>query len=91
MAHSSAWAPSARVTETIPLSAGDRIVMVTDGLVERRRESLDLGLERLRTVTASLARETLADAVDQLVLAIGPGDNPEDDIAIIAFDVAPQR
>ena len=65
-------------------------MMVTDGLIERRGESLDLGLERLCTVTASLAGETLADAVDQLVLGIGPGDNPEDDIAIIAFDIAPQ-
>ena len=89
MVRSSASATHHRRPRRFPSLEGDRIIMVTDGLIERRGESLDVGLERLLTVTASLAGETLADAVDQLVLGIGP-DNPEDDIAIIAFDIAPQ-
>jgi len=82
---------SARVTDTIPLAAGDRIVMVTDGLVERRRESLEISLERFRTMAVPLADETLAEAIDRLLRTIGPGDSPDDDIAIVAFDVADLR
>jgi DNA-binding response OmpR family regulator len=33
----------------LPLAVGDRIVLYTDGLIERRREAIDEGPERLRT------------------------------------------
>jgi len=80
-----------RVTSAIPLGPGDRIVMVTDGLLERRRESLDVGLERLRVGALPNVGETLEMSIDRIVRDIGPGDDPDDDIAIVAFDVAQTR
>jgi chemotaxis family two-component system sensor kinase Cph1 len=77
--------PAPPVT-TIRLEAGDRVVLVTDGLIERRRENIDDGLERLRAVVESLAREPLAPMVEQLLMIAGPGDVPDDDIAVLAFD-----
>ncbi len=35
-------------SSSLMLNAGDRILMFTDGMVERRREILDVGINRLR-------------------------------------------
>ena len=65
------------------LNPGDSILLYTDGLVERRRETIDLGLERLR--------EALASGPDDLeelcshILARAPGDTDvQDDAALLA-------
>jgi hypothetical protein len=71
---------------TVDLHAGDRVVLVTDGLIERRRENIDVGLERLCRAVEALAGEPLEAMVEQLLMVAGPGDVPDDDIAVIAFD-----
>jgi serine phosphatase RsbU (regulator of sigma subunit) len=67
------------VTTTIP--AGATLLMFTDGLFERRRESIDTGLERLRQ-SASQAQGSLQDLVAQIIAA--QTTNSEDDTAILA-------
>ena len=67
---------------TVDLASGDLVVMYTDGLVERRGESIDDGLDRLlRAVKkgSNLPPEQLCD----LVLAEMAGDESEDDIALL--------
>jgi len=63
---------------------GDRIVLYTDGLVERRREPIDESLERLRT-TAEGFGGTVDELCDHLIGALRPpAGAPHDDIAVIA-------
>jgi hypothetical protein len=63
---------------------GDRIVLYTDGLVERRREPIDESLERLR-----LTAEGFDGPVDELCAHLiealrPPAGAVHDDIAVIA-------
>jgi anti-sigma regulatory factor (Ser/Thr protein kinase) len=69
-----------------PFSAGSTLVLYTDGLVERRGEELDVGLERLRDASADAPNvETLcADVVARLAPA-----NRADDVALLAVRVPP--
>lgn len=71
---------------TIELRPGDRVFLFTDGLIERRRESIDVGLERARKITERAVGEPLDSAIDRLVDAVAP-ELPADDIAIIAAEL----
>lgn len=75
--------------EQLPLHPGDRVFMVTDGLVERRGESLDDGLQRLRRHVDQVRHLAIDDALDALLAELGPGPAQDDDIAILAFEVSP--
>ncbi len=67
------------------------LVLYTDGLIERRREDIDVGLARL---AASLTRhrgagaETLADA---LLAELLPSDGATDDTALVVIRLRPVR
>jgi serine phosphatase RsbU (regulator of sigma subunit) len=63
------------------LPAAGTIVAFTDGLVERRGETIDAGLDRLRHAAAADDAD-LRDLIDTLVTAV-PGGAGEDDIAIV--------
>ncbi len=73
-------AGSAYPQRQFPLPAQGTIVAFTDGLVERRGESIDAGLERLRASGADGGE--LRDLLDRMVAAV-PGGRGEDDIAIV--------
>ena len=68
----------------------DLLVLYTDGLVERRGELLDKGIDRLANhLTATRDGDLaamLATAVHELV-----GDQPEDDVAIVAVHFDARR
>ena len=68
------------------LPTGAILLLFTDGLVERRRESIDLGLERLRVLGEGFAdvEALCASVVERLV-----GEEPADDVAFIAARVPP--
>jgi PAS domain S-box-containing protein len=68
-----------------PFEAGDLLVLYTDGLVERRGESLDAGLERLANAVASGPDEP--DALRKHVLArlVGSGGAPQDDVTAVVL------
>ena len=70
--------PTARRT----LSPGDRLVLYTDGLVERPEEVIDAGLARLATVATGLP-EPPAAAVDQLLAELPGTAELRDDVAVL--------
>jgi PAS domain S-box-containing protein len=76
-----------RTEHTIPLPAGSTLLLYTDGLVERRDEDIDVGIERLQRLLSGLARTPLPEAVDELVHRLVPGD-PDDDVVLLAMRVA---
>lgn len=67
---------------TSSLPAGGTLVLFTDGLFERRDESVDVGLERLRSIAAE-QRGSLEELVDALVRRLAHGGG-EDDAAVLA-------
>lgn len=71
----------ARTETTVDFPRGSVVLLYTDGLVERRGEALDSGLEKLQaTVTAEAAGAVCQSVMHELV-----GHTvPQDDIAIIA-------
>jgi len=76
--------PSAYKSVTITLPPGDAVVMYTDGLIERRTEDIDTGMNRLADVIAPIATRPLEDLVD-LVLDSLRDDDAADDIALLAL------
>jgi len=80
------WAPA---TATLVLEPGDALVLFTDGLIERRTESLTDGLDRLAQVALGLGTsdpERLCQGiVDEL---LPPGQGRKDDVAILVARVS---
>lgn len=69
------------------LGSNDTVLLYTDGLIERRHESLTAGLERLRALAAAaLSAEQLCQRVVEQLVPPGGGD---DDIAVVALRVVP--
>jgi serine phosphatase RsbU (regulator of sigma subunit) len=71
--------------EPVPISVPrhSTLIAFTDGLVERRKESLDTGLNRLAGAALAHRGSSLDDMVSQVVIEL-EGDVSEDDIAILA-------
>ena len=69
------------------LPPGSTLLLYTDGLIERRTESLDRGMTRLRQQIINLSGLDVATFCDRL-LAMAPADH-EDDIAMIALRTPP--
>jgi len=74
---------SSRARAELTTGAGDVLIAYTDGLVERRGEILDAGLERLEKV-ASRDFRSLDDMLSSIVTELS-GDEPADDIALIGL------
>ncbi|MEH3076951.1 MAG: SpoIIE family protein phosphatase [Quadrisphaera sp.] len=73
------------------LPRGATVLLYTDGLVERRGQSLEEGLAELRSVLADLAALDLdADALSDAVLQRMLPEHAEDDVALVAVRLYPQ-
>ena len=71
-----------RAATTISVGAGTVMAFYTDGLIERRGESLDRGLERLRqAVSAEAPPQVARDIMRQCI----GGSVPGDDIALVVM------
>jgi PAS domain S-box-containing protein len=71
----------------VELASDARVVLYTDGLVERRGEDLELGIENLARRVADLTGP-VAGVPEQLVSVMLP-DGPDDDVAILVARVDP--
>jgi DNA-binding response OmpR family regulator len=75
---------SAAQPTRVALQPGDRVVLMTDGLVERRDESLERSMDRLASAVAhahDVPAEVLADEV------IDRWGHGEDDVALLIVDL----
>jgi hypothetical protein len=71
-----------RHSTTLPLPPGSMLCLYTDGLVERRGEILDDGLERLcRAITVGPAEEACAS----VMLSLIGGEAGDDDMTLLVF------
>jgi len=82
-------ASSPRAESTVTLERGSTVLLYTDGLVERRGQSLDEGLERLREALGELADLPLEDVCDALLRRLLPARR-DDDVAMVAVRLHPQ-
>ena len=69
---------------TFRLPVGSTLYLYTDGLVERRGEALDAGLDRLCEV-AGTAPSVLDDACEHLIDGLVGASRPTDDVAVLAL------
>jgi serine phosphatase RsbU (regulator of sigma subunit)/anti-sigma regulatory factor (Ser/Thr protein kinase) len=67
---------------------GTLLLLYTDGLIERRGESLDEGLDRLVDAVGD-APEKLDDLADHLLERLLGGRRAEDDVALLALRLLP--
>lgn len=74
---------TSRSDHTVELPDGSTLLLFTDGLIERRGESLDDGLAGLRAAVRDLAGAGLDELCDTLLARLAPHAG-EDDIALLA-------
>lgn len=61
------------------------LLLYTDGLVERRRESLDDGIARAAEVVAENRATALDRLADQIMWGLAPQDGYQDDVALLLY------
>lgn len=65
------------------LPVGSFLLLYTDGLIERRGESLDDGLQRLADVAATCVRLPAGEVCAALLAAMAPPGGYSDDVALV--------
>lgn len=70
------------------LAPGSTLFFYTDGLVERRNRSREVGVARLSGALRRCHHLPLDEILDEVIAAVA-GNAPEDDIAVLAICVAP--
>jgi serine phosphatase RsbU (regulator of sigma subunit) len=74
-------------SDTAPFPRGSRLVVFTDGLVERRDRSFDTGLAQMATHLATLpAHIRPEELIDSLLDALLGDKTPADDIAVLVVE-----
>ncbi|WP_431884713.1 GAF domain-containing SpoIIE family protein phosphatase [Micromonospora wenchangensis] len=74
--------PTPRTGAEVLLAPGDTLLLYTDGLVERRDQSIDEGMAQLCARVAAAGVRPAADLCD---LLLGTGHRREDDVALLAL------
>jgi serine phosphatase RsbU (regulator of sigma subunit)/anti-sigma regulatory factor (Ser/Thr protein kinase) len=76
--------PPSFIAEEVVMQPGTSVLLYTDGLIERRGESLDVGLERLRSTSEQvLGGPELNEAITELLERMIDGPRPTDDVALL--------
>jgi serine phosphatase RsbU (regulator of sigma subunit) len=71
-------------SKTVPIRPNSTLIAYTDGLVERRNESLDAGLDRLRKA-ASLGAPSVDELLTNIADSLLTEHGSDDDTAILAI------
>jgi serine phosphatase RsbU (regulator of sigma subunit)/anti-sigma regulatory factor (Ser/Thr protein kinase) len=69
-----------------PFPTGSRLLLYTDGLIERRDESIDAGFARLAAAGEAAARETKTNLADDVYHELLDETPLEDDVALLAIE-----
>jgi serine phosphatase RsbU (regulator of sigma subunit)/anti-sigma regulatory factor (Ser/Thr protein kinase)/CHASE3 domain sensor protein len=69
----------------VPFQPGSMVLLYSDGLVERRREPLDAGIERLVSAVKEYWNAPLDSMCDQVLERVLQGHRRDDDIALLAL------
>jgi hypothetical protein len=67
------------------ISPRSTLLFYTDGLVERRRRSLDEGIARATDLVKNGGDAPLEELADQLMANLAPSEGYEDDVALLLF------
>ena len=73
-----------RHEESLVLEPSLTVLMYTDGLVERRGQDIDVGIDRLVAAAAAVADQPLEKLVDSVLADLCP-DAPDDDVVLLAL------
>jgi serine phosphatase RsbU (regulator of sigma subunit)/anti-sigma regulatory factor (Ser/Thr protein kinase) len=76
-------------SRSFPFDVDSTLLLYTDGLVERRGESIDEGLDRLRAAARRAARAEDASFADRVYRAMLTDVALEDDVALLAIESLP--
>ncbi|HEY7478776.1 MAG TPA: SpoIIE family protein phosphatase [Actinomycetota bacterium] len=71
------------------LQPGETVILYTDGLIERRGESLDAGLARLAEVAGRFSNRGPDMMAEHLVQALLPEGSTQDDVAVLCLRFEP--
>jgi serine phosphatase RsbU (regulator of sigma subunit) len=71
------------------LDSGSTVILYTDGLIERRGESLDVGLDRLADAAGVGPHEPGALRGHILAALVAPGNQRHDDVTAMVARLAP--
>jgi anti-sigma regulatory factor (Ser/Thr protein kinase) len=74
-----------RSQATVTLPPGATLMLYTDGLVERRNQSLDKGIDAAAVTMAEYAQDHPDDVADHVMSAMTPAVGYEDDVAVLIY------
>jgi serine phosphatase RsbU (regulator of sigma subunit)/anti-sigma regulatory factor (Ser/Thr protein kinase) len=74
-----------RSQATATLPPGATLMLYTDGLVERRNQPLDKGIDAAAVTVAEYAQDHPDDVADRVMSAMTPAAGYEDDVAVLVY------
>ena len=78
-----------RSQATATLPPGATLMLYTDGLVERRNQPLDKGIDAAAVTVAEYAQDHPDDVADHVMSAMTPAAGYEDDVAVLIYRQPP--
>jgi PAS domain S-box-containing protein len=76
-----------RPVATVPFPTGTRVFLYTDGLVERRDELIDKGLDRLATAVSAGREAGIEHECDRVTTVLFDDFAQQDDVAIVCAEL----
>ncbi|MCV7377873.1 stage II sporulation protein E [Mycobacterium alsense] len=76
-------APRPQAARVLP--PGSTLMVFTDGLVERKHESIDDGIARAASILAKAMESPLEEVPETLVRALAPPSGYDDDVAMVVY------